>query len=256
MHDFLKNRIKIVSEELKQLYEERASSGVASGGDYDNKIKNHSRELEKLNLEIRKYENASTPDDIKIFFYVIVSNKVKIGKTLGKDCSCHLNDDRYHDSECKFWKPFKGEPHIEELLSAFRTKYPFKEIYLDGEIADDILVNLDKNIEHSIAVIDLLSLDERNKEIALKFDTRKAGLLFPICDSLHSDVRSIAKTMREKFKTLKASVNQKIPCNLYFSDISGLQSFNQYLSNVLALKFPIKNQSTTASDLRGMSMNL
>lgn len=254
--DIKKERLEKVETELRYLHEDRGNASVDAVGGHTNRINQLEREHEQIEKDIKKLEKASTPEEVKIFFYVIVSNKQKVHDILGKECSCHLADDRYHDSDCNYWKPFKNSPHIEELLSNYKKKYPFTEVYLDGEILDEHRVNIDTYIGQSIAVVDLLSLDNNNKETALKFDTTKAGLLMPVCDTLHQELRELAKSMNLNFKTLNAHINKDNPCTLYFSNVSGIQQFKQSLNNIFANRFPIQNQSTSESNVRGMKFNL
>ena len=61
-----------------------------------------------------------------MFLYIIVCTKSTVKKNIGENCFCELEEDRYHETDCDKWKPYKNCPTIANILSNF-NKYPIKK---------------------------------------------------------------------------------------------------------------------------------
>lgn len=256
MIEFLEKQLEGQKEKLESHYTERGNASPESVGSYANLIQNTIAEIKRLELDISIQKKASTPNEINIYCFVLVSTLDKIKHNLDDACHCHLEDGRYHKTDCNQWKPFQNEDCIAAILDEYKKSYPIKISYLDGEVDDDLLLVIDDNLEHSIAIIDVFSLDEQNKQTATIFDSNKtAGLITPICRTLHKDLFTHADKMGYHFKRLNARVNKSLP-NLYIFDVGLLRSFKANLTNILSAKFTITNQSTAQSDVRGFNFNL
>ncbi|MEY4904258.1 MAG: hypothetical protein RI894_1249 [Bacteroidota bacterium] len=242
---------------MGKLMEQMERAGVGSKGDYQNEIDKELANIKFYEEQIAQLEKAQTPDQINILFYVIVSTKEAVKQNIGEACFDCLEHDRYHDTKAEGWKPFAKSEPILTILQRFQTKYPFNPQYLDGEISDNVHIEIDAAIENCIAIIDVLSINDTNKHTALKFDTRKAGLIMPFCQKLYQFplINDFKDNVNLNYKTLNASINQNVPCGLYFTDITGIQSFQQHLNFIFTTKFPIKNQSTEPSSVRALSMS-
>ena len=189
-----------------------------------------------------------------IYFFVIVSTKEKVKTNLGECCQ-HLNDARYHSTDCTQWKPFnRKEETIQVILEDIKEGYPIDIKYLDGELDDKIWIEIDHYIDKSIAIVDLLSLDETNKVIAQKFDNRQSKLLLPLCKRINNEILDVAEEFIHNFKTLSAYSKNKIDC-MFFSDISTYNGFKDHIMRILAIYFPITNQSNTPNPLRAILSN-
>lgn len=253
---YYQNKIDECEIKISKLETQMERAGVDSKGDYQNKIDKENENIEFYKQKIEKCEKLKTPDQIRIFFYVIVSTKEKVKQHVGPEIFNHFDGDRYHDLDHAEWKPFQNQKPIKDLLLSIESDYGVKPIYLDGEIDNEHWINIDNEIDNTIAVIDLFSIDTTNQPIALKFDTQKAGVLVPLCRSLHDNLYTFAKSIEDKFKVLKAVTNKPIPCELYASELSAVNSFNQQLLRIFNKKFPIKNQSSTPSAVRELKINL
>lgn len=244
-----------VEDELKKAIENRKDAGVVTKGEYQLRIDNLKKERLKLLAEIEEEKSRfKTPKEIKIFFYVLVSTNEKVREHIGDVCHCLFHCDCYHDNKAEQWKPFADSPVMEELLRYATESYGIQPIYLDGDIEEIHWINFDKYIDESIAVIDLFSLDSKNKLIAYKFDTGRAGVLMPLCRSLKPELIDFAKGVAVEFKALKSYLQNDIPCSCYAGDISSVDNFKQELLKILIQKFPIKNQTKTESRVRELNI--
>lgn len=243
--------------QLADLFSTRDALPEIERSSYNVEIKKVEKDLREINEIIAQHEKSSTPDQVQIFFYVIASTRDKIRQNLGYDCFCRLEEDRYHESDSNKWKPFIGKDCISEILATYHTKYIFTEAYLDGEIDDQVYLNLQEFIANTIVVIDLLSLDECNRETAIRFDNSEAGLLLPFCDSLrhHAEIVEYRNSLTSKFKSLNAQIQKGMGCSLYFGDVSGLQYFRQSLNQIFSKKCPTTNQSSTPNPVRGINLS-
>ena len=245
MKRILQSQLKKVEEEYTDLLSQRGNAGPEIMGSILNRIERLKKEKERLLNDIKEEEEKyNGPEDSNIICYVIVSTKKQIKEVIGESCFCKLEDDRYHETECNKWKPYYNNGNIEEILKSLQEKYPFMLQFIDSEISDAELVAIDKGLNNSIAVIDLLSLNDNNKSIALKFDTNQANLLLPICRTLHPEIYDLAIKIKSNFKTLKALLNLSIPCSQYFSNVSDIENFKQHLITICSQKFKIKKTAT------------
>lgn len=253
MIEFLEKQLEGQRTKLESHYTNRGNASPESVGSYENLIQSTIAEIKRLEQDIIIQKKASTPKEINIYCFVLVSTLDKIKHNLDDACHCHLESDRYHKTNCDQWKPFQNEDCIADILEEYKKSYPINISYLDGEVDDDLLLIIDDNLEQSIAIIDVFSLDEQNKQTATFFDSNNtAGLITPICRTLHKDLFAHAEKMGCHFKKLNARVNKSLP-NLYIFDVGLLRSFKANLTNILSTKFPITNQSTTQSDVRGFN---
>lgn len=253
---YYQNKINECEIKISKLETQMERAGVDTIGDYQNKILNEKEIIYYYKQELERCQKLKTPDQIRIFFYVVVSTKEKVQQHVGDAMFNHFDDDRYHHSDHAEWKPFKKQASIKDLLLSIESDYGVKPIYLDGDIDDEHWINIDNEIDNTIAIVDLFSIDTTNQPIAFKFDTRKAGVLAPLCRSLHDNLYTFAKSIEDKFNVLKAAANQSIPCELYASELSAVHSFNLQLIRIFNNKFPVKNQSSTASAVRELKINL
>lgn len=254
MFEFLKVQLEEVDKELKENFEARRLAGVSNEGEYDIKINKLKRERNKLLQELEEEEKKyKTPEQLKIYFYVIVSTEEKVRQNIGDNFFSLFEKDRYHTTELNQWKPFSKALPIKDLLMSIEKSYNIKTNYLDGDINADQWIELNDEINNSIAIIDLFSISEENKAVAAKFDTDKAGVIFPVCRYLDHALYDIVDRKKGDFKVLSAKVQKYIPCELYATGLSDVDSFIQHLLRIFKQKFPIKNQSTTDSLVRGLN---
>jgi len=257
MLPFLEKRRIQVEEELQELIQNRSLAGIGTEDEYQLKIDKLKKERHRLQAEIEEEKSKiKTPKETKIFFYVLVSTNEKVRAHTGDSCHCLFHSDCYHDVEYHQWKPFSDNPIIIELLQCVVDTYNVQPIYLDGEIDKDHWLNLDEHIDNSVAIIDLFSLDSINKHIAQKFDTKKAGVLMPLCRTLDKKLVAFAHQIANEFKVLKAYRDKSVPCECYVSDIAGVGAFKQQLLRIFKEKFPIKNQVKTESPVRGINIGI
>ncbi len=232
-----KKEIQLTEDRLKELYQNRRDN--PSSNEYDIEIRKLEGQLVEFNEKQGQKEIVSnSTKQLPIICYVITSTKRKIEQNLGCECFGYLEEDRYHDSDCKSWRPYDVSKSISIILADFRRNYPFEEKYLDGQTDDNIFAHIDDNITNSFAIIDLLALYDNNYELAIRFDRKDSSVFTPICISLHSEVRAFANSKIDKFKTLRGHSNKDVPCNLYsHMNISGYDNFKYYLKMTLASKF-------------------
>jgi hypothetical protein len=254
MIDFLKGQKKKAEEEYEQLMEQRRNASPEAVGGIQNRIDNVLAELKRLDDDI-KIEESKSVSIKNIYFFVIVSTKEKVKTNLGECCQ-HLNDARYHSTDCSQWKPFnRKEETIQVILDNISQRYPIQVEYFDGELNSKNWVNIDKHIHKSITIIDLLSLDDTNKATALRFDSGQSKLLLPLCRRLNDEILTFAENMRTSFKILNAYVKENIDC-MFFSEVSSYETFSRNITHIITTHFPITNQSKTDNPVRGiMSMN-
>lgn len=254
MLEVKKNRLTQLKKDLKELFEKHDMLNEVERGPYKVKIREKEKDILDAENEIIKLEKSKPPKEIRIYFYIIVSLKDEIKKNMAEELYKHFDEDRYHETEHEKWKPFSKDNSIDILVSAICKQYPVNPIYLDGEIDPLHWVNLDNEVNNSVAIIDLFSLDNKNNLIALKFDTEKAGVLMPLCRSLDSKLYCFAQEKQSQFKAIKSKNLMSIPCDFFLSELSGTEIFYQQLLRVFKNKFPISNQSSDESDVRGIKI--
>jgi hypothetical protein len=230
-------------DKLADLYERRGDATPEVKGTYTNLIKDAWEELRKIDVEEQLY-SAKRPGEVKIYCYVIVSNKETVKKNIGSKFFDFIEPDRYDETKIENWKPFSSGQNIHELLEKFRERFPFEVFYLDGKPADEILIKIDDNKSHSILIIDVLSLFGDNEYTARSFDTEKAaGVLTPICRRLtqHEDVYDLMEKIRDNvFRTLNIKMKDS-GCYRFESNVPAVANFIQRLQYIYQGCAPIKN---------------
>lgn len=258
---YLQNQLEKVEKEYRTRIEERGNASPESIGGIINRTNSLKEERDRL-LEDIKEEKAKikTPDEVHIFCYVLVSTKEKVRnnlKELGDVCACLFEeDDRYHDTDCRKWRPFKAEAYISNIVQELKKEYPFKVYYLDGDLQEGDWLQIDANLKETVAIIDLLSLNRQNRDIAIRLDKPQVQIVMPLCRKLPEKVCDFAQQKeKDTFKVADAYAEKLSYSDFYFSDLPGLSNFRKKLKLIFRRKFPIKNQSTAESSIRGLSMN-
>lgn len=250
------SKIEILKTSLKELYEQMERAGIASKGDYQNKIKIEVANLGFYQKELDKIKKAKTPDQINIQFYILVTTKSQVSNHLGEVLFNLFEEEHYHESDATLWKPYKAESSIDELLKDLTKRYNFTHKFIEtNTIDDEFWVQIDNEINQSIAIIDLFSLNDENKSIAQKFDTEKAGgVLLPLCTTLMQELKEFAVRCQDCFRVVAAKRRKYIPCELFFADIGTVNRLQDDIMRILLKKFPIKNQSSHSTDVRGLNI--
>lgn len=205
-------------------------------------------------------EVAKTPDQIQIYCYVITSTQETIKQNIGDICFCLIDNDRYHETDCDKWKPYSNSQNIADILKAYKRHYRFSEWYIHNyaqKMMDACLLHLDDNLKNSIAIVDVLSINEHNEKLVSKFDTKKAGgLILPFCRTLSKNDKldKIAVEKEKIFQTLNGSIRANMSCDLYHFGLPKFPSFQNALNKVFH-RFKVKNQSITPNSLRSLNMN-
>ena len=251
----LLEKINKCKKEIRKWEKQMERANVSSIGDYMNKIDLAEDILKYYESKYNSLKNAKKPSQVKIACYVLVTSKEKIKSVVGGENFLLFDADRYHDSQIDQWKPFKSNLTIKELLKPIEDRYAFTTTYINNEnITDNDWIVIGEEIQNVVAIIDLFSLDDSNKLIAVRLDDTKAGVLLPLCRSLSASLVEIAEKLKGSFNVIKARTNKSFVCELYAADISSMESFQQHLLRIFKNKFPIKNQSTSYSDIRDINM--
>ena len=183
--DFWQLKIQESEGRLVTLIEQMERSSPALRGDLLNMI-----DCEETNLKFYRQREISsfsetTSGQIRVFCYIIVTTKGKINLNLNEECLSLLEDDRYHDTDSHYWKPFYEENNIFQILEEIKKHFPFETIFLDCDFDNEHSVNIDENSHNSIGIIDLLSIDNENRDLVKCFDNeRVAGVIIPKCRNI------------------------------------------------------------------------
>jgi len=241
MLEFFQQEKKRIEQKIRNLHLHLRNASVGTIGDIRYKITKLEHVLEEYNKKIKRFEERKlTPS---IFVYVLCTNKKNIVNVVDNELLNMIPTNSYSEKRHK-WQPYCNQHSIHFLLEDFRRKegYTFEEIYLDGQLDDETLAKIDKNIERSIAIIDLLSLSEENRKTCIRFDSyRIANILLPICDNLPKElVIYMKKKRKEVFKVSQFHYSDNI-IDFYQPNIGEQSTFFQALRRTFRSKFKISN---------------
>ncbi|MEN9610255.1 MAG: hypothetical protein RLZZ628_1069 [Bacteroidota bacterium] len=250
MIDFLKKQLNKIEIDLENLYKQRRDSGIATVGDYDNKIEHDKAErlkiigdIEREEERIQKIENQTNKSKTHgIFFAVLVSPIDKVQENIGEQIFKKIPKNRYCSKKnAAEHRPFEGAEPIEHLL--LHSGYPFQKIrYLDSVTWDEHFIETITHFQHTVLLVDPLSLCEDNKEIARYFDNSAAGGVIVLsCRSLskHDKIFSYINTrLKKTFRYLHHSYQDasKI-CHFYHPLSDDLNLFKRNLREIFDKKF-------------------
>ena len=245
------NCIKKCHERFDTAQGQMEKASITEKGDFQNQMDGILIDIKYYKGQLSDSKSAKEPGKFKIFLYVIVSKKSKVRKNIGKNLFGQLDSNRYHDSLPLNWIPFNKCSTIQNILAEFKNSlnYNFEEKLLDGDVDGNIFAELDENIENSILIVDLLSLDDVNNLHAVRFDSKKVGILMPICKSFKENFDPIFAKKKSIFQA-NNFYTREISCPLYLVEITKEDEFKRNLNYIFQSKFPIKNQSTTFNAVR------
>jgi|GEM_PF-6563228 len=242
--DFLQQKKKNIEEEIMELYSSLQKAGEGTIGEIQNKIERLENLLEYYDKKIKKLEGATIPEKTEIFVYVLCTDKENIANIVNDDALVNLIPTNQYGEKQYQWQPYCNQDNIQFLLESFRKKegYIFNEIYLDGPLKNETHASIDKHIQYSIAIIDLLSLSEDNSKTCIRFDTRIMGnIVVPICDDLPNDLTIFMKQKRKAvFKAAQVSLDNHTD-DFYQPNLGEMDTFFRTLRRTFTTKFKIIN---------------
>ena len=263
MLDFYNNKLREVEEALKQLIEDRSKAGVETQENYDLQISKKQRDLEYFQNLIKKEESKTkptTPENSEVHLYIISGTKSRIQKCIGDNCICHMEEDRYHDTEISKWIPFNSAKTIEEIVEEFKSRYPIIESYLENDPDDAIGIHIEDNETKTIGIIDILSIDDENESFVKCFDRLKiGGVILPHCREItkHEEVFQHAKATRERvFSRFFKRLSGVHSCNNFLFDLSDYQNFYRRLRYILNSSCRIVNKVQGNNPVSDLNMGL
>lgn len=252
---YYQNKISTLEKDLQTLHIQMEQAGVGTKGDYLNQIDNKEQNILFYKTKLQDFLKAKTPNEFKVFLYVIVSTKDKVKQNIGDDLFKLFEVNRYHEFMHSEWQPFSKGLSISILLKDIIERYGVNPIYLDSEEKELHLENLDTEIHNSIAIIDLFSFD--NVPLYCKFDTAKCSIIIPLCRQLNIQLVEFADNTRKQYLiTLNSYEKKGVPCQCYAFNLSDVDSFQSNLLKIMNHKFPIKNQAVTDNLIRNLDIKM
>jgi len=236
--EIYKNQMASLLAELNKLVEYQVEAGVGTAGDIDIQIKRKEELIEelqnKINGKVQTEGNATGAANSKLYIYVITGTNARIKCALGAEdmnkLYLSLNPLNHDDKDRWKWLPFSRENIcIKELLESLKNDgYKFSVYYLDGyrfadykkdgyefAVDEDDLVGrigeaIEDNIDNTIAIVDLLAIDNENEDLARLFDKPKIlRVVTPICRFLPNELQSLMIKKREEvFRILKVKLSK------------------------------------------------
>ncbi len=259
---------KLLEAEVIKAFEQYRNAGPAETGNAWNHLDNTTAKLYKIQQMITEFDDAMFPNEVILSFYVICNTSARVEQAIGGELFGKLSPDRYDSTEPKKWKPFKDGPIISEILDEIQNKgYSFQEFFICvDELTppdDELQFLIDTNIQNSVAIIDLLSIDEFNKTLARQFNTTSVGyLLLPCCRQLDRSILNYMDSKRRELFNLAEFTLKNNPgeCDFYEWEVSVKESFVKHIIEILFSKFKIQNRISTPNSrktaVRKISMRL
>jgi len=268
-------------KELKDLYDDLRLAGLDTRDTLKLKIKNKEKDLEELENKIRDLkknepeDNPAKPGSSKLYIYVITGTNARIKCALAaeemKKLYLSLDPLNHDDNDRCKWLPFLREKiYIKDLLESLKNDgYKFSVYYLDGyrfadykkdgyefAVDEDDLVGrigeaIEDNIDNTIAIVDLLAIDNENEDLARLFDKPQIlRVVTPICRFLPNELQSLMIKKREAvFRILKVKLSKGAFDR--FQEASEKMFLKNELSRVIKEKSQFyKRISDTGSDDR------
>jgi|GEM_PF-6505590 len=251
----LEKRIEDLKKIIKELYDRMFNAGPGTIGDYKNAI----AEKEKILTELELRRDAAQPGDNPTFYiYILTQIDGKIKAALDPQLYQLLGPPNHDERLTNRWKPFITEKEtIGELLQRLKAENPnFEEIYLDQDTTDEQVEEIDQNIQNSVAIIDLLAVNNETEHIARRFDTGQIRkVITPIGKGIHNELEKFMESKRAtvfrllefKFRTAKIAVDY------YHPDTPRSVNLVQALLNIISKRKPITRSITdlgSDADLR------
>ena len=262
-------KIDSINNETDALEEELLNAGIATTGDYKNKIAVNQRNIAYFEEKIEKLQATLTagkdPEEEKLFIYVISSTKEKIESHLGDELKKLLPPLTYSPDDCCNWHPYEIKPlSIQQLIDSLRERYGFGQrvidCYIDGHQDAKTRAAIDDRKCHSIAIVDLLAIHEENQQNAVLFNTRNVhALIFPFPRQLDGSLQKHMELQRARYFDIP-EINAEEPeqVSFYCPAVSEQRDLLKILFQIIGKKLSIRNKISdmqTADDfLRAKSV--
>jgi hypothetical protein len=181
-----------------------------------------------------------------LYLYVLSTTQGKI--VCAENLLPQFPRHRYHETDCKLWKPFEKEGTINQLIAEYKSKVAFdvQERFLEqNPILEYEKATFLKNMEKIVLVVDPFALHTEHETIAKKFNTDKIGAcLVLFCQSVSFELFAY---IRNKIETVFGDLHT---CFLDYKEkylhfifpISTKELFLRTLSNIALLRLEIKTQ--------------
>jgi hypothetical protein len=244
----LEDHVKTLQNNLKEAYQSHLDAGN-DAGDRWNRVRELREKIDRVNGSIRDLRSA-LPDASNIQVYVICGTKSRVQRNVGELFKM-IDNDRYDEQLKQRWKPFRTGPYILEMLEELKAQgYLFELCFLDehdegSDTRTDVLVEIDTNMHKSIAIIDLLSIDEQNKPFAQQFNRQAVGyLMLPYCRDLNAEVRAFMDKKRKEVYSIPEALVCKSPgsCSFYEWEVGVKESFIKHIIEGFFSRFRIVNR--------------
>jgi hypothetical protein len=237
-------------EELRQAQVGYQNAGVASSGDYLNKIKEFNSKIRQAEKEkkILQDELMDSVRQEKLFIFVISSTKQKVEPHLGQDLIKLVPQGTYSVVECSDWQPYEIEPvSVKQLIGSMRDNYGFGDriidVYLDGCIDTDLRVAIDLNRENTIAIVDLLAIHKDNEKTVALFNTTSIfALIIPFSRRLNAELQTFMEGQRSRIFDIPEGIYARPDlANFYNGAVAEQREFTKTLYQVVGRRLRIKN---------------
>lgn len=255
-------------EDLKSLYVQRGRASEEARGGIENRIVQVNAELKRLKEEIAEVQRKQapvsyvaesafqSPEDATIRLYVVVTTKEKVKANIEEECFCLLDEERYHQEELEKWKPFYEGSTIGELIQELENSFPIDVFYLENDPNASYAVKIEEEEAQSIGIIDLLSLNDENRNLASCFDSKDiAALILPQCKTLikHPALDQLIQKKRKNiFVKFQNRITTTVPPTNYLFGLSEFGMFRVQLFNVFRDACKIRNQISAKRDVRSV----
>jgi hypothetical protein len=260
----MRSELEETQRKLKRLQERKAildkhleRASIGSRGEIQNSL--DLVELDIVECLQKLHDNAGseiTPNDVNINIYIIVTNKKNVETTLGDAIFAELEADRYDNNDLHKWKPFHKEADIEKILEELRVDYIFTPKYIDADTNSIHSVFIEDNQPDCIGVIDVLSINESNRDLAKCFDNNNvAGTILPECRQIlkHDMLYTYYIDKRNQiFSKQYSRVSNQVECSNFCYNISEVDNLKTQIIKALKQK-PITNKAVEYSKMRDLN---
>jgi hypothetical protein len=264
--DLKKQTREKIKAKLEKLNEQYINAGSGTEGDIKNSINLFEGKLDEIEHEITLLEEAKLPDQLNVKIFVIANYSDNIKKYIPEDVFYKVPSDRNPNENIENWIPYyDSKKTIKKLLDEFRDaeKYQFNVIYLTGHDNKDYLEGIiDDSItdKSAIGIIDLLSVNEINRDLAKRFDTRSVkSTILPICRKLPMVVQDFMLDSQMKLFSLSNNKFKNERCCFFsktYEEDGLIQQLRRVYSSNWRLKNEISDDGDKFNDIRDININI